>query len=68
MEELAAMEHERWSNQAIAALTDMTDTRRARWTRQAGLLYAGLTEAEKEQDRQQVRKTLDILAARKESK
>jgi hypothetical protein len=64
LEELAELEHDRWSSQAIAALTDMTEERRARWTRQARMLYAGLSEAEKEQDRAQVRKTLRILASR----
>lgn len=63
LEELAELEHERWSGQAIAALTDMTDARRERWTRQARMLYAGLSDAEKEQDRKQVRKTLDAIAA-----
>ena len=61
MEALAEAEHERWCDHAIAALCDMTETRTERWTRQMCTPYSMLSEAEKEQDRKQVRKTLAIL-------
>ena len=68
LEALAAFEHERWSNQAKAALYDMTESRRQRWTRQAHEEYAALTEAEKELDRVQVRSFLALIQARAEEK
>ena len=61
VERLAEIEHERWSAQAKAALFDMTGARRQRWTRQAATSYADLSEAEKEQDRVQVRKFAAVL-------
>ena len=56
MEELAEIEHERWSSVAIVALTDMTDERRTRWGRLAKTPYKHLSEEMKERDREQVRK------------
>jgi hypothetical protein len=73
MEQLAAVEHERWSHwqrylhsQCVpggdgsliipAALV-------SRWTEQMSTDYADLTEAEKESDREQVRKYLLVIGS-----
>lgn len=64
MEKLSEIEHDRWSGQARAALFDMTDDRRRSWERQMRMSYWQLSEPEKEQDREQVRKSLAPLIER----
>jgi hypothetical protein len=70
---LAAVEHERWSHwqQYVhgqcrpnddGSLTIPADLV-ARWTKQISTPYSGLSETEKESDREQVRRYLPIIAA-----
>lgn len=72
LESLAAVEHERWSHwqrylhsqcqrRSDGSLTippEMVD----RWSAQASTPYADLTDAEKESDRDQVRRYLPVIA------
>ncbi|MDE2102495.1 MAG: hypothetical protein KGL39_34935 [Patescibacteria group bacterium] len=71
MEAAAALEHERWSawmrhlfDQGVRN-ADGTFTLPAwavdRWTRQAETPYANLSEPEKESDRREVRKQLEVV-------
>lgn len=72
IEALAALEHERWSGwmryqfEKMTFHPDGSATLPAwaveRWLRQAATPYADLTEQEKESDRIEVRKTLELLA------
>ncbi len=73
MEELAAIEHERWAHwqryvhsQCVPG-GDGSLTIPAglvlRWTEQITTAYADLTEAEKESDREQVRRYLPAIAS-----
>jgi hypothetical protein len=73
LETLASIEHERWSHwqlylhsQCIPREVDGSLVIPAelvqRWERQASTPYASLTEAEKESDRQQVRRYLPLIA------
>lgn len=73
MEDLAEVEHQRWSRwqgflharcerRADGALVIPADMV-ARWDRQIGTDYAGLSEAEKESDREQVRLYLPVIIA-----
>jgi hypothetical protein len=73
MEELAALEHERWSRwqryvhtQCVrnddGSLTIPADLV-ARWAQQISTSYADLSEVEKESDREQVRRYLPAIAA-----
>lgn len=64
MEQLAAIEHERWSGQALTALHEMTDERRDRWSRLAKIPYAELDEHNKELDRLQVREYWPLVVSR----
>ena len=71
IEALAAVEHERWSHwqrhlhaqcqsQDDGSLTIPADLV-ARWTTQMSTPYPGLSEAEKESDREQVRRYLSVI-------
>ncbi len=71
VEELARIEHERWSHwqtymhsmgvrQADGSLLIPPDLVE-RWDRQSGTQYMNLTEKEKESDREQVRKYLPLI-------
>lgn len=73
LEALAALEHERWSHWQAhlhaharrhpdGSLTLPTDLV-LRWERQIATPYSGLSEAEKESDREQVRRTWPLLIA-----
>ncbi len=73
LEELAAVEHERWSHWqrylhaqcepgADGSLTIPADQVR-NWTRQLNTPYAELTEKEKDSDREQVERYLPVIAA-----
>jgi len=73
MERLAAIEHERWShwqrylhskcirqpNGSLILPAEFV----ARWEKQIATKYAGLTEEQKESDREQVRKYLPLIAS-----
>ncbi|MFG1892164.1 hypothetical protein ACGFIR_30395 [Micromonospora sp. NPDC049051] len=73
MEQLAAVEHERWSHwqrylhsQCVPAGDGsliIPAALVARWTEQMSTAYADLTEAEKESDREQVRKYLSVIGS-----
>jgi hypothetical protein len=73
MEQLAAMEHERWSHwqrYLHSRCTPASDGSLlipaalvSRWTEQMSTAYGDLTEAEKESDREQVRRYLPVIAA-----
>lgn len=68
VEELAALEHERWSGWMIYLASKCEPGANGtlvipkwavdRWSRQAGTTYAELSEEEKESDRKEARKTL----------
>lgn len=60
LERLADAEHERWSGWMIYQET-AAPVKRADWPRKATTKYGGLTEAEKESDRIEARKTLAII-------
>ena len=73
VEKLAALEHERWAHwqryvpsvgewQSDGSLVIAPDLV-ARWERQIATPYANLTEAERESDREQVRRYLPVLKA-----
>lgn len=61
MEQLAAIEHDRWSGQARTALDNMTPERRERWDRLSKTAYEDLSEEMKELDRMQVREYWPII-------
>ncbi|MGV9976141.1 hypothetical protein [Micromonospora wenchangensis] len=71
IEQLAAVEHERWSHWQRYLHSQCTPADDgsliipaalvARWTEQMSTAYADLTEAEKESDREQVRKYLPVI-------
>ncbi len=76
IEELAAIEHERWAHwqahvhsqgalQADGSLVIPPELV-ARWTRQIQTSYAALSEGEKESDREQVRRYLALLTRAKD--
>lgn len=71
VEELAAIEHERWSHwqnymhgkcikNPDGSLTIPSDLV-ARWSKQAAMPYSELTEKERESDREQVRRYLPVI-------
>ena len=73
IEALAAIEHDRWSHWQRhmhaqcrpgddGSLTIPADLV-ARWTQQMSTPYSGLSETEKESDREQVRRYLPVIAA-----
>lgn len=73
LEALAALEHERWSHwqrylhskcipRDDGSLTIPAELV-ARWTAQMSTPYGGLSEKEKESDREQVRQTLELINA-----
>jgi hypothetical protein len=71
LERLADLEHERWSNWMHYLFTkgaqysygefQIEAASVAHWRRQMNTPYSGLTEAEKESDRKEARKTLAVL-------
>ncbi len=61
LEELADLEHERWSRWMRWMFQHWNDANVARWKRQMGTAYANLSEREKESDRKEVRKTLAVF-------
>jgi len=60
-EKLAALEHERWSDWMRWMYINNTPENIARWKRQMNTPYKYLSEHEKESDRREVRKYLEIL-------
>jgi len=60
-EQLAALEHERWSGWMKYMLANMTTYNLMRWIGQMNTLYSDLSEYDKESDRKEVRRTLEIL-------
>ena len=78
MERLAAIEHERWAHwqryMHSKGIMNPDGSRIlpkefiARWERQLSTPYGELQEAEKESDREQVRKYLPVIAAALSSK
>jgi hypothetical protein len=73
VESLAAIEHERWSHwqrylhskcicQPDGSLILPAELA-ARWEKQSATKYAGLSEQERESDREQVRKYLPLIAS-----
>lgn len=63
LERLASVEHERWSEQALIAVKDMTPERLERWTRLANTPYDRLSEDMRQQDRDQVARYWPIILA-----
>lgn len=62
IEELSALEHERWAGWMQYQDT-APEAKRADWPRKASLPYSALTDQEKESDRIEVRKTLSLIRA-----
>jgi len=60
-EQLAALEHDRWSRWMKYMFANLTMENLVRWKRQMDTHYRNLSEAEKESDRKEVRRTLEIL-------
>jgi len=70
-EELAALEHEQWAHwtaymlKTLEPLTDQSSEAAvavARWKQQIATPYAGLTETEKDSDREWADKVIEIFA------
>ena len=61
VERVAALEHEQWAHWTKHMLANLTPENVERWERQAATPYAGLTEAEKDGDREWAEKVLDLL-------
>ncbi len=67
IEELAALEHERWSgweryrDGAADDLHHSGEENLERWKRQRSTPYRDLSEAEKQSDRDEVKRTLAVL-------
>jgi len=64
MEELAAIEHERWSKWHKWVRANWTGENIARWDRQSETPYSALSESEKESDRREVRSYLPLLESK----
>ena len=60
-EKLAALEHDRWSGWMEYMFENMTLANLTRWVLQMETPYSGLSEREKESDRKEVRRTLEVL-------
>ncbi len=60
-ERLAALEHDRWSGWMKWMFANWTPDNLIRWFRQMTTPYSNLPEYEKESDRKEVRRTLQIL-------
>ena len=60
-EQLAALEHDRWSGWMKYMFANLTLANLTRWLRQMETHYSDLSEAEKESDRKEVWRTLEIL-------
>ena len=71
IEELAGVQHKIWSHwmkylfsvcaESLSGSTIISPDKTKHWKRQANTPYSELTEREKESDRDQARKTLDVL-------
>ncbi len=61
LENLSALEHERWSNWMRWMYDNETEKNVERWKKQMRTPYADLSDREKESDRKEARKTLDVL-------
>jgi len=61
IEDLAALEHDRWSRWESHRAQASNPENEARWKRQRETPYSELSEAEKESDRKEVRETLAVL-------
>jgi hypothetical protein len=60
-EQLADLEHDRWSRWMRHMFANATDENFARWARQMETPYADLSEAEKDSDRKEADNTLEVL-------
>jgi hypothetical protein len=62
VESLAADEHDRWSRwEKWRTSPERTDKDKARWRKQRETVYAKLTDREKESDRKEARRILELL-------
>ncbi len=61
-ERLAALEHDRWSGWMKYMLANLTINNLMRWLKQMETPYSDLSEREKESDRKEVRRMLDVLS------
>lgn len=62
VEALAALSHEQWAGWARWMIDQWSPEAVARWERQVATPYAELSEREKESDRVEARRILDLLA------
>ena len=60
-EELAELEHNRWSRWMEHQMSDLSPVKAYHWGRQAHTTYAQLSEREKDSDRNEVRIVLSLL-------
>ena len=61
LEALASLEHDRWSGWELYRAKVASEESVARWRRQRETPYAELSEKEKESDRIEARKTVELL-------
>ncbi len=61
LERLAALMHDIWSGWARWMIDNWSDERCARWERQIATRYDDLSENEKESDRIEARKVLELI-------
>ena len=61
MEELAAIEHQRWSRWHLYAFRNWVDEKVGRWCALAVTPYLELSEQSKESDRKEVREYLQVI-------
>lgn len=61
IEQLAEIEHEKWSEWHRYARTNWDKAHLERWNRQAVTSYKALSEEEKESDRLEVRRYLPVI-------
>ncbi len=64
LEKLADLEHKQWAHWTTYMLDNLTDKNIATWKQQIKTPYSGLSEKEKESDREWARKVLSILGSK----
>lgn len=60
-EKLAALQHEQWSGWTTHMLDNLTPANIERWRRQCATAYEDLSPGEKDSDRKEADRVLDLL-------